>query len=241
LGAWSIATAPSAQALSSYGEINDWPTYYEVPPFPAVQWQYDTTFYSRLEAWIRFFYVNTPYNWVTPAQICGYGAYVNKPGYHGSGRAFDLSRIYLHVDGLWERVFNGRYDEWRSLTGSALTVTRKRYFACAASIHYHFRNVLTYLYNTDHWNHIHIDNGVSGAGNSYFVTSSGAQVEFVRAALNYVWGYPVAINQSWDSTVDYYVRLALARSGGAGPLTTQSYWQRFCQTTTRFGTGKQAY
>ena len=185
LGAASVVMAPTASALVSSGEINGWPTYYEVPPHPASSFSYDAVFYSRLETWIQFFYSNTPYNWVTPAQIYSFGAYVNKPGYHGSGRAFDLSRIYLHVDGLWERVFNGRYDEWRSLAAGPLDLTRRRYFACAASINYHFRYTLTYLYDASHWNHIHMDNGVSGAGNSVFVTSWRIQAVSARNSASF--------------------------------------------------------
>lgn len=128
-----------------------------MPPYPPTNWLYDSTFYSRMETWAAFYYTNTPTNWTGPGQLFSYGAYVSKSGAHGQGRGFDLSRIYLKVSDIGTRVFNGRYDEWRSLTGSSLTMTRKYYWAGAASLHYHFRNVLTYLYNSDHWNHIHID------------------------------------------------------------------------------------
>ena len=35
-------------------------------------------------------------------------------------------------------------------------------WATSASAHHHFRNVLTYLYDSGHHNHIHIDNLVTG-------------------------------------------------------------------------------
>src|SRR6266508_2072823 len=101
---------------------------------------------------------------------------------HNNGRGFDLSRIYATgTDGDLHRRFFARHDIWKDWTGDAFTEARRHYWATAASAHHHFRNVLTYLYNADHDNHIHIDNLVSGTSNSEFDTGSEAQVQHVQA------------------------------------------------------------
>jgi hypothetical protein len=95
------------------------------------------------------------------------GVYVNKPGYHGSGRAVDLH--YFDTAGT-SRAFNADYGVWRNWTGTALTDVRKRYWAIASSLHYDFTYVLTYLYNQEHWTHIHVDDGVSRSSGTRFDT-----------------------------------------------------------------------
>lgn len=227
-------------------EINGQPTYYEVSGATAT-FKYNSTFYSRLEAWLQFYFNNTPVNWYWPGQIWSYGAYVNKndgcTSYHNYGRAFDLSRIYMTDTntGSLAKVFNARYDQWRSWTGDSLTTVRKRYWATCASINYHFKYVLHYLYNSDHWNHIHLDNAVSGSGNSTFTTGSSSQVYSVQACCRYIWGYSIAIDGIWGPETSGAVSKVLARIGLSGSITTQSNWLEFNRTSLRFGTGRQTY
>jgi hypothetical protein len=208
---------------------------------------YNAAFYNRIETWFRFFRANTPIAWGPPFQIRTYGVYVNRgdgcSSYHNFGRAFDLSRIYATdpATRTLHQVFNARYDQWRSQTGSALTTTRKRYWATAASVHYHFRSTLTYLYNTAHHNHIHFDNGVSGSGNTAFSSGSSAQVEHVQACLVYVWGQSLAIDGIWGPQSSAAAGRVLARIGRSGSLGTQSNWLEFNRATLRFGSGTQTY
>lgn len=223
-----------------YGE----PTYYEVSG-AKTSFKYNSTFYSKLETWLAFWYANTPTTWRWPAQIWSYGAYVNKNdgcvSMHNFGRAFDISRLYIGINDTPTKVFNARYDQWRTLTGSALTTTRKQYWATCASINYHFKYVLHYFYNSQHWNHIHMDNEASGSGNSTFTTGSSSQVYHVQACCTYIWGYPIAIDGIWGPQTSGAVSKVLTRIGRSGSLTTQSNWLEFNRTTMRFGTGTQSY
>jgi len=243
--ALSALTATSAAAhgtLASHTEIDNDNTYYEIGG-AASAFSYNAGFYSRLETWAQFFYNNTPGTWLKPIRLWTYGVHVDKgSASHDYGRGFDLSRIYATVGGALTLVSYQRYDIWRTYTGNQLTTYRRWYWGTAASACYHFQYVLHYLYNTDHWNHIHIDNLVSGTGNSTFNTTSTTQVKFVQASLNYVWGYPVTIDGVWGSQTSSYASQAIARGGGSGSLTaSQTNWLLFCRTTTRYGTGAQAY
>ncbi len=179
-------------------------------------------------------------------RVWTYGVYANRSdgcvSMHNFGRAFDLTRLYATNAGVLTKVFNGRYDQWRSSTGSTLTTTRKRYWATAASLHYHFKYVLTYVYNTAHWNHIHFDNQVSGSGNSTFSTGSTSQVKHVQACCTYIWGYPTTIDGIWGPQTAGNSSKALARIGRSGAITSsQTNWLEFNKATLRFGSGRQAY
>jgi hypothetical protein len=240
LGALGSA-APASAALASHNEVNGQLTYYEIGG-AASSFQYDPGFYSRLETWNQFWYTHTPTTWVKPLRLYTYGAYVNKPGAHGLGRAFDLSQLWVTSGGSPVRTFWGRHDLWQNLTGNALTTQLRWYWGTAASLHYHFRNVLTYPYNIDHRNHIHIDDLVSGAGLAHFDTTSVAQVKHVQACCTYVWGYPTAIDGVWGSQSSANSARALARGGYSGTLTSASAnWQNFNRITTEYGTGRTAF
>ena len=92
-----------------------------------------------------------------------------------------------------------RYDQWRTTTGPELRRALRDYWALAASLHRHFAYVVTYLYDTEHHNHIHVDNGRSGSGRSEFDPGSITQVQAMQAIATYVWDRPTDITGRWDA------------------------------------------
>jgi hypothetical protein len=240
------AAGACGSTVFAQSEIAAQPTYYEVSGKTAT-FSYNSTFYSRLETWLEFFYNNSPVPWTRPGQIWTYGAYLNRNdgcvSHHNTGRAFDISRVYCKDPATGDLVkrFNARYDQWKSTTGSTLTTTRKNYWATAASLNYHFKYVLTYLYNADHSNHIHVDNSQSGSGNSTFTTGTKSQVQCVQAQANYVWGANLTIDGDYGPKSIAAVNSILARIGRSGSLTTQANWLEFNKATMRFGSGAQTY
>ena len=241
-GAAGLVTAGPAAAhgtITSYSTINGARTVYEVNG-ALTTWGYRPSFHDRLNTWLAFWNANTPASWANASRVWGYGAhYDGRPTEaHNNGRGFDLSRIYTGST----RRFTARYDQWRTLTGSDLALTRRRYWATSASAHYHFRNVLTYLYNGDHWNHIHIDNLVSGTANSSFDSSSKAQVQHVQACCRYVWGLPTTVDGIWGSqTSSHSTRVLRAAGVTTGTIATQSRWLAFNRASMRKGYGTQTY
>lgn len=238
-------TAACGASVTAQSEIANVPTYYESSG-TATSFSYDATFYSRLETWWNFWYINTPSSWTTPGRMWGLGAYKDRMdgcvSMHNYGRALDITRLYISTPSL-TKVFDGRYNVWQSQTGTTLTTTRKRYWATVASLHYHFRSVLTYLYNSDHDNHVHADNGYSGVGDSTFLANVYPQVQHVQACLVYIWGYNnVPLNGLWDQATADAAKAALQRAGINGWITdSQENWLQFNKASLRFGTGKQTY
>lgn len=242
------APASAHGTLVGHNEINSVPIYYVgngEPGTHSTQY-FNATFYSRLETWLGFYYLNVPTPWIGPMRINHLGVHVDKgDSMHTYGRAIDLSR-YIFTNAATQTTFTGfdcRYNVWSGYTGSTLTTTRKRYWAGVAGLNYHFKYVLHYFYNADHHNHVHVDNEASGSGNSTFTTGSSSQVYSVQAACRYIWGYTsIAIDGVWGPQTDSYSRQALARIGRSGGLTSsQTNWLEFNKATLRFGTGRQSY
>jgi hypothetical protein len=197
--------------------------------------EFNSTFYNRLETWLQFYLANTPGNWGTPIRINHLGVHVDKGGMHQEGRAIDLSLVQF-TDANTRGLFNAL----DARNGSSTNL--KWYWAGVAGLNYHTHYVLHYLYNSEHYNHVHADNQVSGGGNPSFSTGSRTQILAAQAALKYIWGYSgISVDGGWGPQTDSYSRQAIARAGGSNGLTTSGNWQVFNRATLRFGTGTQAY
>lgn len=160
----------------------------------------------------------------TADKIFTAGAWVDKPGQHGQGRAFDL-------DGF----------EWTSrkfivLEDGARNGDRKFYFGIDAVLRKHFGVVLNYLYNTDHHDHFHIDDGSP----IDFDTSSRSKVLFLQGSLVFVFGLsvgPTGIDGQWGDKTKNAVNQVLTRLGISGNIFTKSVWLSFLTETAKEGLG----
>jgi len=142
------------------------------------------------------------------------GAYVDKPGMHGEGRAFDL-------DGFeWSNrkfiVFEDGYNNG----------DRKFYFGIEAVLRKHFGIVLNYLYNADHRDHFHIDDSVA----IDFDTSARSKMLFLQGALVFVFGLSVGltgIDGQWGDNTKNAVNQALSKLGITGSIFNKNVWLEF--------------
>ena len=188
-------TCVSRASLPRYGRLAGLPLVYEVDRRRS-EFAIDEAFAGQLDAWLTELRELT--GWKLQ-QVRTYGSWTNGgsscSSWHNAGRAFDLARLRM-AD---ERDVSCRYDLWRRTSGRELTEARRAYWAVAASAHRHFAYVLTYLYNAQHHNHIHLDNGRSGAGPSSFSSRSPAQVQAVQGILTHLWDAPVEVTGRWDS------------------------------------------
>lgn len=160
-----------------------------------------------------------------PDKIFTAGAWTNKPGMHGEGRAFDL-------DGF----------EWSNrkfivLEDGRKNGDRKFYFGIEAILRKHFGIVLDYLYNSDHHDHFHIDDGVS----IDFDTSARSKILFLQGALVFVFGLSVGatgIDGQWGDNTKNALNQALSKLGIAGSIFNRNTWLDFLTQTAKeaFGT-----
>src|ERR1700686_1717904 len=132
--------------------------------------------------------------------ITSAGTLVDKPGFHGLGRAFDLDALF------WPG---------RDFITLRFPTDEKFYLGVEAVLRKHFGTVLNYLYNADHHGHLHADDGTEVG----FVRSSKSRVLFVQAALTHVLGVPVGIDGAYGPETEGGLRTAFARLGLSGDIT----------------------
>ena len=111
-----------------------------------------------------------------PAEvITSAGAYVDKGGMHGAGRAFDIDGIF------WaDKTFiTKQYPSDRAFYLGVESVLRK-----------HFGTVLNYEYDAAHEDHFHI----SDRGEPGFVASHTSRVMYLQMALTHVFDIPVSVD-----------------------------------------------
>jgi hypothetical protein len=141
------------------------------------------------------------------------GAFVDKPGLHGQGRAFDLDAVF------WaERSMVTRRDGYAGHD-------RRRDFGVEAVLRKHFGTVLDYHFNADHRDHFHVDDG-TGVG---FRSGSRSTVLFVQAALNEFYTAGLAVDGV------YGPRTRAALDDVAGNVTAPAEWLAFLDTLARKG------
>jgi hypothetical protein len=169
-----------------------------------------------------------------PEALHSYGGWTRGAGtsWHHSGQALDVAR--LRADG--RDVASLRYDRWRDDTAAEVRRRLRTYWQVAAGLHLHFADVLTYLFDASHANHIHVDSGRFGPGGvPRLIPRSGAQVQAVQAMCVHVWGRgEVTITGRLDAATRDATTAILRDHGGEGELTDGvEAWQAFLRATMR--------
>lgn len=239
---WAAVGEP-AHALTGHSVL-DSPgcrLFYEPTGNPTTL-QFDDTFYNQLSTWKRWTDYNAPDSWGWPAEVFSYGAYVDKPGTHGQGRAFDLARYHFkNADGGINHL-SCRYDQWNGTANAALH--RTRYWGLACSLARYFQHVLTYYDNADHHNHIHADNAIYGSPtNAAYNTGSTSQTYILQAACRFVWSLGTAVDGDWGPETSEDSTAVLRRIGQASGTVASSgtNWTAFCAATFRKAVGTEDY
>ena len=110
------------------------------------------------------------------------GVYVNKPKYHGLGRAFDLDLV------RWGRVTCGPILGHHAYRYRAV---RRRYIGVDAVARRWFKYVLDGWYNGAHRDHMHLDDG---GGALVFNVEYRSDTVFIQAAANVMIGADLAVD-----------------------------------------------
>jgi hypothetical protein len=226
------ATCVARDQLERRRTIAGLPLVYE-PTGERQGFWFDAGFAAQLDAWVADL---AQHAGGTVRQLATYGSWIDGRGrcdsWHHSGRAFDLARVVL-TDG---RVVSCRYDQWRTAPPAELEAARRAYWAVAAGLHLRFAYVLTHLYDDRHANHIHLDNGRSGAELSTYSPQSRVQVQAVQAMLSYLWADPVEITGRWDSPTRAASRRVLDQLGLEEDLNDAAEsWHGFLRATATRG------
>lgn len=202
-----------ARPQNYFTELSGVPVHYARPPLAPYatrgkpyRFHVIESFEQELEAFFGELWEVCPLG--QAEMITSAGAYVNKSGYHGRGRGFDIDAIFwperdfVTLDYPSDPVF---------------------YLGVEAILRKHFGTVLGFIYNRAHQDHFHIDNGTSVK----FTTSSTSRVLFVQAALTHVLDISVSIDGQYGSQTSAAIKKALKNMGSTGELGNKSTWKKF--------------
>lgn len=217
-------------ALQARTKVGSAAYVYEIDGKPATYYV-TPAFGTRLERWLA---LHTAETGQAPDRMHSYGAWApgNDRSWHSSGEAFDLARLRRGGKDL----VSLRYDQWRDDTAAEVRRRLRMYWRLAAGLHIEFADVLTYLFDSDHANHIHVDTGRFGpSGAPRLIRRSGAQVQAVQAMCIHVWGQSqVQVNGEFDSTTRDATTWILHEHGGQGELGDGvEAWRAFMLATLR--------
>lgn len=218
--------------LAGHDSLGDAPLIYEIDE-QGRTFAFDGVFYDRLIDWLGFFRAEAG---VEVAEIRTYGSWTDGglecTSWHDAGRAFDIA-------GLRDRgrdLVSCRYDHWRTAPAAEQRTAQRRYWAAAASLHHHFADVLTYLFDDRHLNHIHLDNGNTGPELSTFTGRSRVQIHAVQAICTHVWERPVPLDGAWEDPTRRVVAEITDGLGVSDDLGDVDSWRAFLRASTaRFG------
>jgi len=147
------------------------------------------------------------------------GGYVNKPGMHGKGLAFDLDAIWWSMDD---------FDRPQPIITNAAPHDTGRYLGTEAVLRMFFGGVLDYWTNRAHHDHWHIDLRDVG-----FRRGSKSAVGFVQAACLHVHGAaPGPLDRLWGPQTRGAVEVVL---GDDADLSRMDDWVEFLRLTFERG------
>jgi peptidoglycan hydrolase-like protein with peptidoglycan-binding domain len=152
--------------------------------------------------------------------ILSAGAFVNKPGQHGQGLAFDL-------DGL--RWMNTGFTAMEQPTKTAL------YLGVQALCLKQFGQVLDFNYNVDHHDHLHIDLGRPIG----FDSTKKSITLFIQSALNTLFGLHLSVDGGFGAQSEAALNSTLG-SLGIGQLSSLANWLAFLDKVSAVAFAKVA-
>ena len=200
---------------------------YEVSARPAAYYVTEP-FGARLDRWLA---LHQRHVGQVPDEIRSYGAWVrgSSTSWHSSGEAIDIARLRAGGRDLTSL----RHDQWRDAPATELRRRLALYWRTAAGLHHEFADVLTYLFDASHDNHIHVDLGRFGPERPRLIRRSNAQVQAVQAMCRHVWGRAeVELTGEFDTVTRDVTTRILEQSGGPGELAdSREAWQAFMVAT----------
>ncbi|WPB75300.1 hypothetical protein KYC5002_40690 [Archangium violaceum] len=211
---------------------------------------YDSKFYVQCERWLKFWYDNNP--WLSPVWVVSFGVQVNKTGWHGTGQAFDLTRLYAKRPdtGSFSQLFYADWRDWH--TSSAAAWYAKLYWGTVASLTYFFDVVLTYSYDDSlqdsHQNHVHFDVSENASSGGAWLLgrwhSSRSQITNMQYILLHCWGIQsVKGTHAYDKATKAAAAAVMKRVGRPGrlPSDSQNDWLHFHHASWQHANGRHVY
>ncbi|MFD2917907.1 hypothetical protein [Psychroserpens luteus] len=169
----------------------------------------DSNFHEVLKDAFDEVFANCPLG--KPEVVTTAGIFVNKPGQHGHGTAFDLDAVF------WKD---------KTLITTNFIHQKELYLGIESFLRKHFGIVLNYYYrgHEDHW---HLDTSVSVDYNE----SSKSETLYLQMVLKYIYGKPVIIDGLSGPQTRNYTNEVFNRLNINTPITTKANYLKFLDIT----------
>ncbi|CAL2090332.1 hypothetical protein [Tenacibaculum sp. 190524A02b] len=169
----------------------------------------EENFLTILENALKEVFENCPLG--VPEVITTAGIFVNKPGQHRHGKAFDLDAIF------WEN---------ETLVTTNFVHQKELYLGIESFLRKHFGIVLNYYYpnHKDHW---HVDTSVPVDYNQ----SSKSETLYVQLALKHIYKEEILVDGIWGRQTSGIVKEVFNRLGIDTPITTKANYIKFLDVT----------
>jgi hypothetical protein len=183
---------------------------------------------ERVDAWLA---LHRRHVGQAADEVRTFGAWVagSSSSWHSSGEAVDVARLR----GGGRELASLRHDVWRDAPASELARRLRTYWRTAAGLHHEFADVLTYLYDDAHANHVHVDLGRFGAERPRLIRRSRVQAQGVQAMLVHVWGRTdvTVTGELDDRSLDAAGQVAADAGRPEGLDASREAWQAFLVAT----------
>lgn len=169
----------------------------------------DESFLVVLEKAFKEIFDNCPLG--KPEVITTAGIFVNKPGQHGHGTAFDLDALFWKNDALVTLNFVHQ---------------KELYLGIESFLRKHFGIVLNYFYpnHKDHW---HVDTSVSVDYNE----GSKSETLYLQLVLKHIYRENILVDGFWGPQTSAVVGEVFGRLGISTPITTKVNYVKFLDLT----------
>jgi len=217
--------ALAVAGLVTVADLDGVPLFYARAGAPRPQsFAIERGFSDVLVATVKSVRFRAPQAFGALVSITSAGAFVNKPGAHGQGRAFD------HDAWTFEDVDIRPLRQDHAAASRAL---RQRYWALAAIIRSRSAFVLHGEYDAAHRDHVHQDNV---AATRAFTTGSEATVKLAQAICKHIYGNTnLAIDGDFGPLSRAAVRGAMIRADLPGDVFDNAQWHTFLLRSGRLG------
>lgn len=169
----------------------------------------DEGFLSILENALQEVFEHCPLG--VPEVITTAGIFVDKPGQHGHGKAFDLDAVF------WS-------DE--TLVTTNFIHQKELYLGMESFLRKHFGIVLNYYYpnHKDHW---HVDTSVPVDYNE----TSKSETLYLQLVLKHIYKEEILVDGIWGRQTSGVVKEVFERLGINTPITTKANYIKFLDIT----------
>ena len=167
--------------------------------------------HAALDGCLRELFETVPPEFGTVEMIRAGCVFAPRPGYHGMGRAFDLTGL-TWTDRQWS-------------AGCSVCDPRLR-LGIESILRRHFGTVLTHAHDRSQQDHIHIDDGLPVG----FRNTCGARVAYVQAALCAAYGKTLVRDGVWGRETVLALR-EVQDLFGFGGFSRVENWRVFLKVT----------